>query len=226
MKRVELNRGFTIVELMISLTILSLILLLSTSVIVQIGKIYAKGSNMATTQNTARNLVASLTAQLQLGGSTPVYFPASPNPSAANQSNAGAICIGSQRYSYVLNHQLTTKSTDHVLWKDVMNGASQCQPISPLDGTSANPSDTFNTSSPNNGVELMPVNTRLIDFDVIESSGVYTVTVGVAYGDDDLLNYTPRSGTTPAQANCKGGDGSSYCAVSILSKTVVPRIIK
>lgn len=213
------DAGFTIIELMIALSILSLVLLLSTIGIVQIGKLYSKGMIQVNTQNAARNIMNNIASQIQLSGVVPQFMaPSIP-------SSSGAVCIGSKRYSFMVNHQLTKAPTDHALWLDVMNGSSTCLPITALSlTTSATPADSLNTSSPNNGSELLSTNMRLTDLDITSANGFYTITVSLAYGDDDLISYTPRSGATPAVTTCKGGPGSEYCAIATLTQTIAPRM--
>jgi len=221
--RNPVEAGFTIIELMIALSILSLILLLSTYGIVQIGTLYSKGTNQANTQNTARNLMNNIASQIQLGGTAPLVTLPTPAPTASAQSGVGSICIGSKRYSFIVNRKLTKAATDHALWLDVMNGSSACPPISPLTPFPA-PTDANNTSSPNNGSELMPTNMRLTDLDVRSANGFYTITVSLAYGDDDLISYAPRVGAVAATTTCKGGKGSEFCATATLTQTIAPRM--
>lgn len=215
--------GFTIIELMIALSILSLVLLLSTFGIVQIGKLYSKGMNQANTQNAARNIMNNIASQIQLGGVIPQFVAPSTPATTTTPSSVGAVCIGSKRYSFMVNHQLTKAPTDHALWLDVMNGSSTCLPITTLI-TSVAPTDLLNTSSPNNGSELLSTNMRLTDLNIASANGFYTITVSLAYGDNDLINYTPRSGVTPAVTTCKGGTGSEFCALATLTQTIAPRM--
>ena len=210
------QQGFTIIELMISLSILSLILLLSTFTILQLGSIYSKGTNLASTQSTTRNLIADIGAQLQLGGANPTFQAATVSPPY------GALCIGNQRYSFVLNHKLTTADTDHVLWHDITTSGSSCTPIK-LNGSQTVPSDMI-TAAVGNGVEMMPLNSRLVDLYLTKINDLYLINVGVAYGDDDVITYTARVGATAAKAICNGGAGDNFCAVSSLEKIIDSRI--
>lgn len=84
MKITKLNRqtkGFTIVELMIALTVLSTILTMSTVILIQIGAIYSKGVNQANLQNSTRTVVSDLSSDLQFSGNVPQ--PCIPPPPAA-----------------------------------------------------------------------------------------------------------------------------------------------
>lgn len=222
--------GFTIVELMIALAILSTLLVMSTFILMQIGGLYTKGINQANTQNTARNVINELASQLQLSGSVPqltgqVTTPSTPQspPPGSNATpllQVGVICIGSTRYTYALNHKLSKNSDDHVLWRDTMRSSATC---SPLNLNFDTPTDTNSVS--NSGVELMPVNTRLTDFSITPAgANLYHLKVTVAYGDDDLVHYTSASPPASDATNCSGDVGTQYCAVSSLSITVTRRI--
>lgn len=196
--------GFTIVELMIALSVISGILILSTTVILNLGAIYTKGIYQTSTQNVARNIINEVAGQLQLGGATPIV--ASPN----------AFCLGSQRYSYVLNNKLdAADSGDHVLWRDTLKNSGSCVALGIL-GT-PNPSDSL-TNPAVGGTELVSANMRLTDFGITpNANGTYTVRVTVAYGDDDVVvNVGGRTA-------CTNGAGREYCAVSSLIQTVGKR---
>ena len=217
------DAGFTIIELMISLSILALVLLLSTYGIVQIGKLYSKGMNQTNAQNAARNIMNNIASQIQLGGTTPLLSAPLTAPIASAPSSVGAVCIGSKRYNFIINHKLTKTSTDHTLWRDIMDSSGSCSPIPSLIG-SPPAGGPLNLLHPENGSELMPINMRLTDLHVTSANGLYTITVSIAYGDDDLISYTPRSGPTPAVTTCKGGTGSEFCALATLTQTVAPRM--
>ena len=214
--------GFTIVELMIALSVLSVLLLMSTLTLIGIGKLYSKGINQAATQNAARNITNDLASQLQLAGGTPVINP----------TGQHVVCIGNQRYTYQLNTELTNSPNSHILWHDSMNG-TDCSALN-LNSPSPNDPETIGGS----GSEMLAVNMWLTDFDVARGVGsIYNLRVSVAYGSNDLLcdSGTPgdcsASGIsnhltnhTPGGILCKGGDGNEYCAVSSLSTTITRRL--
>lgn len=233
LKPLPSQTGFTIVELMISLSVLSVLLLMSTLTLIGIGRLYSKGINEAATQNTTRNITNNLASQLQLAGSNPVINP----------SGQSVICIGAQRYTYQLGHELTNTPNDHVLWHDTMTSTSGCSALS-LNGNT--PGAGNPDVVPGSGSEMMAVHMRLTDFSVAAATGSnYQLIVGVAFtsggssGNDDLLcnrNAPPdcdTAGTStnghlmshvPGTIQCKGGLGSEYCAVSFLSTNVGRRL--
>lgn len=92
--------GFTLLELMIATTIFSVILLLCTVGLIQIGKTYYKGSAIVRTQNVARDITDNITQAIQYGSTPPKLEDANGviAPSAAN-----VFCIGRSRYSYQID---------------------------------------------------------------------------------------------------------------------------
>lgn len=225
------QQGFTIVELMISLSVMSVILLLCTVMMIRIGSLYTKGVNMASLQNSSRTIMAELTSSIQFSGNLPVCVGASPAPACsktfAGSLQVSAYCIGTTRYSYVLNRELGTDTdvaktqTYHVLWRDIMKDLSGCQPLDLSAATVATDSKSAGTPGNSDGYDMVPSHMRLTNFNIVEnpaSSGIFAVDVWMAYGDSDLVN------TVAGKTICNGGTGSQFCAVSQLSTSVKNRI--
>ena len=223
----ERQGGFTIVELMIALSVLSALLVMSTVIMMQLGRLYTKGVNEADTQNTSRNIMNDLSSQLQLSGNTPILDPGNSN---------GVICLGTQRYTYSLNNEVTDDPTSHALWRDTTSGNGSCTAV---DLHAQAPQDT--QSKAGSGVEMIPLHMRLLALSIVaNSNNTYGISVTVAYGDDDLMANTNVSGdnteTDPAAHHhnlglpgtvlCKGQTGQEFCSVSSLSITVAQRIVQ
>jgi prepilin-type N-terminal cleavage/methylation domain-containing protein len=206
------QRGFTIVELMIATSVLAIMLLLVSIILSSIGNLYYKDTNQTRIQDEARTIADQISQDLELNG-------------GAVQSNNGVYCIdGSIRYSYVIGKELGT-STPHVLWRDINPNPATCN--------SANLSLALPSAT---GVEMLGPSSRLSQFDVTLNSP-YTITINIAFGDDDLLcspsasgNTCASSGTMPAadflrgDLLCKGKAGDSYCSTANLTTTVVQRL--
>ena len=228
------EQGFTLVELMIALSIFSTILVISTLLLSQIGRLYTKGVNQAAVQNATRNISSDISTTLQFSGDEPIgclpnpnaptdtvcYTANSdaathPNPKLFGSLSVYAYCIGKTRYSYVMNHKLDVTAAKHILWKDTMSDAGSCDPL--------DLSQSVPTGSSTDGYELAPKNTRLTRFKVVPgSSGTdkyYTVDVWMAYGDDDLVDVG-----ADGHPMCKGDKGTEFCATSVLTTVVTRRI--
>lgn len=204
----ESEKGFTIVELMIATSILSTILVLSTVMMINIGRLYYKGINQSRVQANVRNIVDDLTQQLRLYTVQPTPGLTDP-PKIVGSVSMRALCVGSTRYTYVLNTQIGVGpgKVRHVLWRDKPNGGC----TEPADMTQGVPPDG------SEGIELMGPDSRLTWFGVSPISP-YEVTVGVAYGDDDLLNLNGLN------TRCRQSSANQFCATATLSTTVVKRL--
>jgi prepilin-type N-terminal cleavage/methylation domain-containing protein len=231
------SEGFTIVELLIALSVLSTILMIASAVMIQISNTYSKGVNAANLQNTTRTINADLASSLQFNPSSPAPCAvdnvsctapgAVPYPGGPTGSIIRSFCINKTRYSFVLNRELGDDQgstpalhTEHVLWRDTMTSTANCKP---LDLSKSNPSSSDASSAPGSGYELMPVHMRLTKFRIAEApagSGVYSVSVWAAYGDSDLMNNIDANGHT----NCLGDKGSAFCSTSMIDSTVIRRL--
>ncbi len=221
--RQQYRNGFTIVELLIATTVFSVVLLVASTAMIQIGRLYYKGIISTRTQNATRDIAQRVVTDLQYGGSDsfkPNYSALSTVPSQPEQNpplkpdNIGqalAVCIGDSKYTYWLGQQV--KGTHHGI---VLSQA------------------TSGTCSPDsNGVELLGENMRLTQFQIAKSSGnqgFYTVKIKVAYGDNDLLTtYNEASDginiNQLSQTLCKSGiAGSNFCATSALDTSATIRV--
>ena len=217
------EKGFTIIELLIATMIFTVILLVLTYGVFAISKAYYKGLNQSDTQNTARTILSDVIQSVEFGGGDSIaqmYGSVANNDLSAtpNSDNFGALCIGTQRYSYVLGTELT--NANHVLVQDTN---SDCETNGTQDLTS--PSVV--------GKELMSPKMRLAVLDLINVAGsnLYKIHIRVVYGNNDVLcNEAAVSGscnpTAPTMPNpsdyvgggltCKDQSGSQFCATSDL----------
>ena len=210
--RTPLNRkGFTIVELMIATTVLSVILVIVTVTMISIGNLYYKGINTARIQDNVRNTTDEISQQLQLSvlpPETPLVNPVGVTAGALS-ANIYAYCIGTTRYSYILNQQIgsdTTKNqVPHVLWRDSTPAGGCTQNYGLLNAALTG------------GAELVAPNSRLTNFSVSLSSP-YSLTISEAYGDSDLLHLAGINTT------CNGLTGDQFCSTAFLTTIVVQRI--
>jgi len=206
------QKGFTIIELMIATLVFSVILLLVTYGLIQIGRTYIKGLNESKTQQTARSIMDTISQDIQFNGGK-IKIPAA-------FTGTFAVCIGDNRYSAMIDGQLvdgvpdTVKhQTNHTLVVDrPVGGECNATPLTYRNLNAAIPPD-----DPYKPRELMAPNMRLAKFNITPAGALlWNIKVRVVYGDDDLLN--------PARDACAGGPGSQFCAVAELSTTVQKRV--
>ncbi len=213
--------GFTIIELLIATLVFSIILLLLSTGLIQIARIYYKGITTSRTQQTARTIMDSISRDIQFSGSSvPVTI-------TSDGGGKYHFCVNNDRFTYQVNKQLADNPTGnqvaHVLIKD-----------SPATCSSAGPADL--TAPVAGAVELMGNNMRLVNLQIsTPSTSLYTVTVRVVAGDDSYI-CSPTAGdcssgvtdphiTNPTDLTCKTlSTGSQFCAVSELQTTIQKRI--
>jgi prepilin-type N-terminal cleavage/methylation domain-containing protein len=191
------ENGFTIIELMIATAVLSTILVLVTTVMVNIGTLYYKGINQSRIQDDVRSITDDIVHNIQLDDQPPKAS------SEDGPHGEQAFCVGNVRYTYILGVQIGHPAS-HVLWRDQNPTPGSCTPVDLTDPTGGN--------------EMIASNSRLTMFSVSTTNPPYTVTVGAAYGDDDLL-----TGTT-GDVHCKGQKGDQFCATAHLTASAVQRV--
>lgn len=206
------NRGFTILELLIATGILSGILVMMTVMITGIGNLYYKGIAQSQTQDTTRTIVRELTQAIQLNKGVPRTGSTTKNVNGTDYT-ISAICVGTTRYSYVINLQVGPSGIMHGLWRNTVGSGAPC---SPMDLT------TDLATSDTTGGELLGQRMRLTEMQPATQSAVnpvlYSIKVSLAYGDDDVLNLSGYDTT------CKGGAGGQFCATDRLTSSAIQRI--
>ncbi len=216
------QRGFTIIELLIATTILSVILVLVTSMMLGIGKLFSKGINESRIQDAVRGTTDDVSQQVELGGILPSY-----NTDSEFGATIEVYCLGTVRYSFLRNVQIGSKPGDapHVLWRDVPKG--NCDPTKAADLAAPDPNSSGDATQ---GSELLPANSWLTAFcigtlkpdntscDTSNLVSPYRISIGMAFGDIDQLNF---AGT---QTTCIGQSGDQFCATASLTTFVASRL--
>ena len=217
------QKGFTIIELMIATTVFSLVLMVCLAGILRITKMYYRSVTQNKTREVARSVVDEIgeairftNQPIQIG--TTIIGPQI-NDTSKDADDTGYFCVGKKRYTYALDRQVKTSPKDntkqkrHALWLD--------KPLS-CNGP-ASLADDIPTAD---GKDLLPENMRLYNLSVASadsSNDTYKISVGVAYGDDDLLS--PRPDDKPTELSCEGAFvGVEFCATTNLSVTVQKRL--
>lgn len=215
--------GFTLVELLIATSVLSVLLVMATVIMISIGNLYYKGVNQSRIQNNVRSLSDEISERLQTSNGA--------RPAAADLAQPGVIayCIGDTRYTAVIGKQIGkgADQSKHVLWRDKNNTPSSC--------TGSLPTMSSDTPSAG-GAELIAPGARLTKFSIVGISP-YEVNIEVVYGEDDVLcnanvagdcNETTKSthlSDSGAQIRCKGSkDTSRFCATAALNTLVTRRL--
>ena len=208
MKQLNKNqRGFTIIELLIAIGVFSVVLMLCSTAIVHVGRMYYKGVITNRTQDTARRFAEDVAGAIQFGtaSSDPLLFRRT--GTASFGITVESLCLGDVRYSYSRSHYLG--EIPHVVWRDRWSG-STCPPVNI---TVAVPSA--------GGQEMLGANMRVPQgINVpLPSGGLWQVSVFISYGD------TTNLFTDSTLTSCRGVNASGqFCATSGFNTSVVKRL--
>jgi prepilin-type N-terminal cleavage/methylation domain-containing protein len=215
------QQGFTILELMIATTVLAVILLLVTVMITGIGNLYYKGVTQSQTQDVTRTLMSSIVQDIQLNKGIPsLGVPLDVTVNGTHYSINSA-CEGTARYSYIVGPKIGSDAGDilHVMWRNTVTSGAPCDPMNLTKDLSNSTSPDYDAS----GSELLGQKMRLTSSPTFVHSTVnvnlFTITISVAYGDDELLNLGAGYDTT-----CKGAAADQFCATDRLTSGAVQRI--
>ena len=188
--------GFTIVELMLAMTIFSVILVGASAGIIYVGRMYYKSVITTRAQDNTRLVIDDISRSVQFSGQEPEI------QSSGQQTQ---ICFGRTRYTV-----LVAESAD-----DASSVYRQQIPSGPC--SQAVPDDE--------GVELLSENMNLTRFNIeqIGQSDTYRVLVWLAYGDDSDL-FSSDSNDSDRWICNPSGFGVEFCAISELSTIVSRRV--
>ncbi len=215
------DKGFTIVELMIAISVFSIILLICISAIIYVGRLYYIGVSQAKVQGVARSSVDTLSDAIKFSADSVKKI----EPTLADDWS-GAYCIGVRKYSYVIGKVLTdnvvpdTKQTTQALVESIdPNCGSAGVTVEPV---ITDPSDIRYVPTR----ELLGKYMRINEFSIVQdtSTGLATITMSVVYGGDgtdadaDIFNYKVGSDVIES---CKTGvGGSQFCSFITFKKIV------
>jgi prepilin-type N-terminal cleavage/methylation domain-containing protein len=220
------QRGFTLIELMVATVVFSIILLVATYGLLQIGRTYDEGLNEVNTQQTAQAALDTISQDIQFNSGM---------VSEAVNGPAYVICIGKDRYSALMHQELYDNSTSHALIQDATSGF--CNPV----GSSPNgPIVGLNGATPlapqvGMAKELLAPSMRLANLSVANiplGSDLYIINIRVVYGEKNVLcsptlhdcNNSALTNINQTDLSCKGGVINQFCAVSDLTTTVQRRL--
>lgn len=210
--------GFTIVELMIATAVFAIVLLIAQTSFVQIGHLFYRGVSITNTQEAADHVFQDINGNFQAAGSL----------DGAKNSSAGGYdyyCIGNTRYTYRINNQVnsggavnhSSTSGNFGILKDTMQGTGLECPA-PCDDAAPSCASGAPLRNP---VEMLGDKMRVEQFDITQStttSNLYSVSIVIAYGNDDTLTYSTPGDYSTAQ--CQSDVKNSFCAVSKIHTSV------
>lgn len=211
------DRGFSIMETMITITIFSGILLLCMAIFIFIGRVYYKGLYENRAQAVVRDVVDTISEAIRTSGeefirlecAKPGGFSGaytadqleSPCPAVIAESPWAGYCIGNTGYVWQYNQQLDADDTEPVLIK-----ITSCS-----DGENAYDSRD-NVRGEEGRAELLHKGMRVVRFDIncgfSGDPNLCSINLKVAYGGDPDNNTDDNKFDSEVFAFDMNGDGT------------------
>ncbi len=206
----NVQSGFTVVELLIATTVFGVVLVIASTAILGLSRQYYKGIVQTRTQEVARQISQEIANNIKFSVTSPTL---------ASNGNVQVLCVSNRRYMYRTGVKLGDPGVPAVLVQD-----SGCGTAIPA---------TLAAAVPPARRELIGQNMRLAELRIDSNGPLYSVTVRIAYGDNDLLcspgagdcgSVTATVNAGAGDVQCKGGKGAQFCATAETSLTVVRRL--
>lgn len=203
------QKGFTIIELMISTAVFSVVLLIVTAGVITFTHQYLKGVTYSETQTTTRTIMNRLAQDIQFSTAfTPIQD--------APDGSYSYFCIGNDEYVYQVGQEVESNPTGP------HQGTSGFVMLSNV-GACSDPG----MPDPAGARELLGDSMRLANLEVQDQGDhSFTIDLKVIYGDDDLLtpNVTHITSDQWANEQCQSQTGQEFCATVTLSTAVTQRL--
>lgn len=195
------QKGFTIIELLISTVVFGVILLIITGAIIQFSKLYYKGVIVSRTNEVSRTVAEDMAKSVQYAGKRFLY-------QAPNGSDPGVMCLGTKKYTFLLNTVLSD-ANPHILLTQTIGESDPCTPSNL----------TVNTQLPVGVQEMAAPNMRLAILDATaKPDGLMEIHVRFAYGDNgDIVFGADANGDPVAESCISVSIGGQFCAVADLT---------
>ena len=221
------KQGFTLIELMLSMSFISVLLIAIAMTVIQISGIYNHGLTIKDVNQSAR----SISSELQSGISQAVPFSIASGVGSHYIQSAwgGRLCIG--QYSYIWNYGVsinnaiatnnysnsnlnvyaTTPSTVIRFVKVPDTNAAYCTPINGNypDISTANATDLLNAGDHSLAIHSFTIVSAPSAIDPKTNERLYTVSFLIGTNDQNALT----AGSTSCKPSSVSGADPTYCSV-------------
>lgn len=218
--------GFTIVELMIAISVFSVVMIIATTAILLIARQYQSGVTKTSMQSATRDIHQKISDSIKYSGGNII------EETSGNVTGYYVVCTGKTRYFYK-NPSLTGGNISNSSEFNSMSSLYFQQNTDDYTSGNGNAGQCGHISS---GVtddlkiaqQLLPNNAKVAFFKVVKndvdlsSGNVKSSTISTTFvrGDYDLFTLS----VPPQDLKCKSGVGNEWCSVVSLSSIVNPRL--
>lgn len=219
MNRVNKETGFTLIELMLSMTFVSVLLLAIAMTVMGMSDIFNKGLTLKEVNEVGRSITGELQSTIAAG--LPFDIKAGPSSRYIVQDWGGRLCVG--QYSYVWNYGKSISKGDSTRLNVYLDSTKALRFVKVIDPNASYCSDSTKKVISADAAELLEVgehNLALHSFiiNTADSAGdskteqqLYNVSFIVGTNNQDAL--TNASGSWQCKALDQAGADLSYCSV-------------
>jgi prepilin-type N-terminal cleavage/methylation domain-containing protein len=215
------KKGFTLVELMLAMSFISVLLVAITLTVIQISAIYNKGITLTDLNNSSRSLSTEL--QRSISSTAPFSIEAGTGDRYIAQGNwGGRLCIG--QYSYIwnygkaLNNNSSSGTSLNVYTTTPNTQIRFVKAIDPNGAYCANPSQKIDPATAvevmNSGDHTLVLHNFIVSsqpsaIDIKTNERLYTISFTIGTNDQAALT----SDSTACLATTIVGANFTFCAV-------------
>jgi prepilin-type N-terminal cleavage/methylation domain-containing protein len=201
------SRGFTILELMVAISVFSVAIILVTTGAILVGRYYQQGATKSKLLATTREIHSQFTQNVQLSAGSSVYIGGISDQVSWNSTNYYYNCIGNTRYLLSTIENTSDEYYGDFMTEDISNKSCKStlveNPIHPLpSGSRAAKSD--NTEA----------------FAITEINRTYKLQTRFVIGSQDMFVDDDYKNT--CQSNVLG---SAFCSVVSLDSEAARKVI-
>jgi prepilin-type N-terminal cleavage/methylation domain-containing protein len=206
------NKGFTIVELMIAITVFSTAMVLVLAGVILISRQYQQASNRVAIEEATRNIHQQIGDAIRFSGANSI------KPLNPATGQWWAMCVGNLMFVYPSNTPFTVDA--NAFDTSLAEGLYIKQGVSCVEGN-------VNVSSPLPPlppiINLLPSGAKVTRFSVNGTTGNITTTFAKSPGD--LLNIPSSTDLEPGKVSCNAIiTGREFCAAVSMQSTVNGRV--
>jgi prepilin-type N-terminal cleavage/methylation domain-containing protein len=222
--------GFTLIELMLAMSFISLLLIAITATTIQVSNVYNKGLTLRSVNQVGRELTASLRRDINASQSFNVSNPKDTKDGTRrylvqkandNKTFGGRLCMGSVSYVWNYGETLTNdKASDYNKYNDntkvrlarvIDNGAQLC--FSPSSPVEKNMATELLISKDNLELALHNFNITQSDSTTITSQALYTITLTIGTNEQDTITGL-GNGSEECTPSSGGSENWEFCAIN------------
>lgn len=209
------RKGFTLIELMLAMSFLSVLLLAIAMTVIQVSNIYTRGLTLKEVNQAGR----AVSADLKSGISSSAPF-AIPGPKYVQQAWGGRLCVG--QYSYIWNYgaTLSNPSADGTNSNVYSNSTNKIRFVKVPDNSGVYCSSSGKAIDSNGAVELLASGDRdlaIHSFSIVNDSTDARSSQGL-YSISYVLGTNDQAALMPGATSCRPpsdlASDLNYCSIN------------